>query len=70
MRVKPAGRGVREEASEELRSGEFHLLFLRGVFTVPIDEADGAAIELQDPRVGDRLPVGVAAQISQYKGQC
>ena len=65
-----SGQGVQEEPSEELRSGEFHLLFLRGVFTVRIDEADGAVIDLQAPRVGDRHRVGVAAQISQSKVQC
>jgi hypothetical protein len=64
--VKPTGENVEEESPNELLGRERHDFLLIVVAVVPPLELDLAVFDLQDPMIGNRDPVGVAADVVHH----
>ena len=59
-------QGVQKEASDELLGSERHDLGIAALTIVAPAEADVAVVEIDQPAIGDRDAMGVAAEIGQH----
>ena len=61
--LKPFRENMHQEPADELLVGKSHLLAGITILVVTIPEGNGIVRDLQDPGIGDRHTVGVAAKI-------
>lgn len=61
--LKPFRENMQQESANELLVGKSHLLAGITILVVTIPEENGIVRDLQDPCIGDRHTVGVAAKI-------
>ena len=64
--VESTGENVEQESPNELLGRERHDFLLIVVAVVPPVEPDLAVFDLQDPMIGNRDPVGVAADVVHH----
>lgn len=64
--VESTGENVEEESPNELLGGESHDFLLIVVAVVPPVELDLPVFDLHDPMIGNRDPVGVAADVVHH----
>ena len=64
--VESTGENVEEESPNELLGGERHDFLLIVVAVVPPLELDLPVFDFQDPMIGNRDPVGVAADVVHH----
>jgi hypothetical protein len=66
--VEAVGQRMKKEAADELVGLELHDLCCAVLAVILPAEGDMIVVEGDDPAVGDRDPMGVAAEISQDLG--
>jgi hypothetical protein len=62
------GYHVEQEAADELVGIESHGLFSVLIFSVPITEGDFSVVGRENPVIGERHAVGVAAEVVEDMG--
>ena len=67
MRWNPSGSACKQEAADELVGRQRHDLVLVVVPVVAPAEADPAAGKRNEPAIGDRDAMGIAAEIGQHR---
>ena len=64
--VESAGENMEQESSDELLGRERHSFLLIVVAVIPPLELDLPVFDIQDPMIGNRDPVGVAADVVHH----